>query len=68
MNAAFSVMGAYVFGGQMAFVAGLTTTKNLLIYMAGKLISGILALVIVWLMDNSRKSAKGPVEECVHTK
>lgn len=68
MNAAFSVMGAYVFGGQMAFVAGLTTTKNLLIYMAGKLISGILALVVVWLMDKTRKSAKGPVEECVHTK
>ena len=50
VNAAFSVMGAYVFGGQMAFVASLTSAGNLLIYMIGKLIAGAAALVIVqWI-------------------
>lgn len=44
MNSAFGVMGVYVLGGQMAFVAGVTSGRNVSIYILGKLISGVLAV------------------------
>lgn len=44
MNSAFGVMGAYVLGGQMAFVAGVTDGKNVSIYIFSKLVGGVLAV------------------------
>lgn len=47
MNSAFGVMGAYVLGGQMAFIAGVTSGRNVGIYIFGKLLSGVLAVLAV---------------------
>ena len=49
LNAAFSVSGAYVFGGQMAFVTSLVPTAWGAAYMANKLIAGSLALLLAVL-------------------
>lgn len=57
LNSAFSVMGAYVFGGQMAFIAGMTTAGNTAVYMAGKLMGGCLAVVLACLFTR-RESQK----------
>ena len=51
LNAAFSVAGAYVVGGQMAFVASLIPPKALTAYMANKMISGILAVALAVFCD-----------------
>ncbi len=47
MNAAFSVCGAYVVGGQCAFVSSLATSSQSMAYILCKLISGLLAVSIV---------------------
>ena len=46
MNAAFSVSGAYVLGGRMAFVAGMTDSLQLSAYIVAKLICGICAIAL----------------------
>ena len=46
VNAAFSVSGAYVFGGQMAFVSEMTNSTGLTAYLVSKLISGFAAILI----------------------
>ncbi len=50
MNAAFSVSGAYVFGGQLAFVSSLIPPAWTGAYMANKLIAGALGLLIAYLV------------------
>lgn len=47
MNAAFSVAGAYVFGGQLGFVSGVIGNQDVLIYILSKLLAGIIAVVLV---------------------
>lgn len=47
MNAAFSVAGAYVFGGQLGFVSGVVGNQGVLIYILSKLLAGIIAVVLV---------------------
>lgn len=47
MNAAFSVCGAYVVGGQFAFVSSLATNAQSGAYVACKLLSGLLAVFVV---------------------
>lgn len=51
INAAFSVAGAYVVGGQMAFVASLVPSSWLTAYMANKLIAGVLGIVLALIFD-----------------
>lgn len=46
MNSAFTVMGAYVLGGQMAFIAGVTGGMNVGIYILAKLVGGVLAVAL----------------------
>lgn len=46
MNSAFGVMGAYVLGGQMAFVAGVTDGSHVAVYIVGKLIGGVAAIIL----------------------
>ncbi len=47
MNAAFSVCGAYVVGGQFAFVSSLATPGQSAAYVVCKLLSGLLAVLLV---------------------
>ncbi|MDO4523686.1 MAG: ethanolamine utilization protein EutH, partial [Eubacteriales bacterium] len=49
MNSAFTVMGAYAFGGQMAFVAGIVNGKQLSVYIIGKLTAGIASVILVMI-------------------
>ena len=46
LNAAFSVCGAYVLGGQMAFVSSLVDGSQTMAYIICKLISGLLAVAV----------------------
>lgn len=46
VNAAFSVCGAYVIGGQLAFVASICTPYQTAAYMTNKLVSGFLGIAI----------------------
>ncbi|MBR0396802.1 MAG: ethanolamine utilization protein EutH [Eubacterium sp.] len=49
-NAAFSVMGSYVFGGQMSFVSQVTTGHQFMSYIIAKLTAGIFAVVLgLWM-------------------
>ena len=57
LNAAFSVCGAYVAGGQMAFVSSLTDGGQLLGYFACKIISGVLAVACAALFADRKKAA-----------
>ncbi len=47
MNAAFSVAGAYVVGGQCAFVSSLSTSAQSMAYILCKLLAGVLAVALV---------------------
>lgn len=50
MNAAFSVSGAYILGGQMAYVAGLTTSLQLTAFIVTKGICGLSAILLALLV------------------
>lgn len=46
LNASFSVSGAYVFGGQMAFIAGVAA-DSVMIYVGLKLLCGLLSVILM---------------------
>lgn len=46
MNAAFSVSGAYVFGGQLGFIASVSN-ESVTVYVLTKLLCGILAVLLI---------------------
>ena len=48
LNSAFCVMGAYVLGGQMGFIASVADGKNVFIYIVCKLFAGICAVAGAW--------------------
>ena len=48
INAAFTVSGAFVLGGQMAFAAGVGDGRAVAAYFATKLAGGLLALILVF--------------------
>ena len=48
INAAFTVSGAFVLGGQMAFAAGVADGRAVAAYFATKLAGGLLALILVF--------------------
>lgn len=50
MNAAFTVMGTYVIGAPMAFVAQVTTSYNVIVFVTAKLIAGIAAIFLACFM------------------
>lgn len=58
MNSAMCVMGAYVFGGQMGFMASVVSGKYVAIYILCKLISGFLAIIAAWKMPLSKDNAE----------
>lgn len=57
LNAAFSVAGAYVVGGQMAFVASLIPAESISAYMANKMIAGVLAVALALICDRKAYEA-----------
>jgi len=46
MNAAFSVSGAYVFGGQLGFISGVSH-ESVTVYVFAKILCGILSILII---------------------
>lgn len=67
INSAFSVSGAYVFGGQYAFISSFVSAKVSLLYILTKLIAGIFAVIIASVMLNKKKKLdiiKTRNEEC----
>lgn len=59
VNAAFSVCGAYVIGGQLAFVASICTPYQTAAYMVNKLVSGFLGIAIALFVCRKKdKEAK----------
>lgn len=63
MNAAFSVSGAYVFGGQMAFVSSLIPQSWVPAYMGNKIIAGILGILIAYAA--LRRISENPSKEII---
>lgn len=56
MNAAFSVSGAYVLGGQLGFIASVIDGNGVLIYMVSKIVAGVLAIVLVMVFERKKDS------------
>ena len=56
MNAAFSVSGAYVFGGQLGFISSVSN-ESVTVYVLIKLICGLLSVVIIQIMYKRLKKA-----------
>lgn len=56
MNAAFVVCGAYVIGGQMAFVSQMIPASSMPAFMLNKLISGILAAMLAGIVVRPEQS------------
>ena len=50
MNAAFSVSGAYVLGGQLGFISSVADSHGIMIYMLTKISAGVLAIIFVMLL------------------
>ena len=51
LNAAFSVSGAYVLGGQLAFVSSLVTGPQNTAYMVSKLVSGTAGVILAAVLS-----------------
>ena len=58
INMAFAVSASFVFGDHLAFTAGYDP-KAILGLIAGKLIAGICALVLAFIITKNRKTSKG---------
>lgn len=56
MNAAFSVSGAYVFGGQLGFISSVSN-ESVTVYVLIKLICGLLSVGIIQIMYKRLKKA-----------
>lgn len=55
INAAFSVSGAYVFGGQLGFISSVVDSQGVLVYMISKIVAGVLAIIFVMLFYKLKK-------------
>ncbi len=55
MNAAFSVSGAYVFGGQLGFISSVCDGNTTLLYILCKLIAGAISVLLVLLWERKNK-------------
>jgi len=55
LNAAFGVSGAYVFGGQLAFISGVVDGFAVGVYVIGKLICGILSVMVMSMIYDHAK-------------
>lgn len=55
LNGAFSVAGAYVFGGQLGFVASVSSSFDVVVYIIFKLAAGIFAIILVMIFYREKK-------------
>lgn len=55
MNAAFSVSGAYVLGGQLGFISSVIEGNGVIVYMVSKIVAGLLAVIFVMLFYREEK-------------
>ena len=56
IKAAFTVSGAFVLGGQMAFAAGVADGRAVAAYFATKLAGGLLALILVFCFEKNTEA------------
>ena len=63
MNAAFSVSGAYVLGGQLGFISSVVDGNGVIIYMISKIIAGLLAIVFVLIFYREEKVSVDAMEK-----
>ena len=54
LNAAFSVAGAYVVGGQLAFVSSMIPAEWVTPYMVNKIVAGVVGVVLAVVCDRNR--------------
>lgn len=57
INAAFTVSGAFVLGGQLAFVSSVASSSSVFAYIVCKLLGGILAVIVSTVFMPSKKQA-----------
>lgn len=58
VNAAFCAAGAYVIGGQLAFVSSVAGNRETAAFLVCKLVAGVLAVVLVTAFGGSRPARK----------
>lgn len=59
LNAAFSISGAYILGGSMAFVSAVSIGYVVVIFMVAKVVSGFLSMFIMSKIYESQKKRVG---------
>lgn len=55
LNAAFSISGAYILGGSMAFVSAVSTGYVVMIFLVAKAVSGVLSMFVMHRIYKSNK-------------
>ncbi len=58
INGAFSVGGAYIIGGQMAYVSALTTGHEILVFFVTKIVFTVCACIAVCFVDRKKMEKK----------
>ena len=53
INSAFSVSGAYLLGGQLAFIGSVQSGNVILIYLLTKFICGIFSIIVVEILEKT---------------
>ena len=66
VNAAFTVSGAFVLGGQLAFVSSVAPSYSVAAYMVCKLLGGAAGIALTLLFTPSEKESCSPVCEQKH--
>lgn len=56
LNAAFAVSGAYFIGGQLGYIATLTTSHTVSVYLLSKVVCGIISVCVMSLIYEKTKS------------
>ncbi|MGI5958865.1 MAG: ethanolamine utilization protein EutH [Massiliimalia sp.] len=67
MNAAFSVSGAFVFGGQLAFMASISTSQVVTAFLVAKLVGGIAAAAAAALFSRTKTQKQTNSEKVLET-
>lgn len=55
MNAACSVSGAYVLGSQLGFIASVSSSQGVMLFMISKIVAGILAMGVAYIYENKKQ-------------
>lgn len=66
INAAFSVSGAFFLGGQLGYIASVTDSYGVTVYLVTKVLCGLLSILVVQLLYGKEKKADKPSQEKDH--